>query len=86
MLFIGGDTWIVAVPFRNLPLVCCSTCLRIGVLYDVELEEVVVPLGNRSLTKCIRTGGRSQTASHAEGTDPDAPWYVERVATAWAEQ
>ena len=86
MLFIRGDTWIVVVPFRNLPLVCCSTCLRIGVLYDVELEEVMVPLGNWSLAKCIRTGGRMQTASHTEGTDPDALWYIERVTMAWAEQ
>jgi hypothetical protein len=57
MLFVGGDTGIDVVPFHDLPLVHRPTCLGIRVLGDMELEEVLVSLGNWSLMKCIQTGG-----------------------------
>jgi hypothetical protein len=56
MLFVRDDIGIGAVPFHDLPLVHCLTCLGIRVLGDMELEEVLVLLGNWSLTKCIWTG------------------------------
>jgi len=45
-----------------------------------------MPLGNGSLTQCIRANSWSQATAHTEGRGPDATGYVKQVTAAWSEQ
>jgi hypothetical protein len=86
VLLVRGNTRIGAVPFYDLCPICCPTCIRIWVLNNGKLEEVSVPLGNGSLTQCVRANGWSQATAHTEVRGPNATGYVKQVTAAWSEQ
>jgi hypothetical protein len=50
VLFIRSGAWVVTVPFYDLCLICRSTGLRVRLLDDGKVEEIMMPLGDWSLT------------------------------------